>query len=137
MKIEKRKYSGYVWMSDSNKPIVLHNEEYSLEIADDANPFVIEAQLYSSKDNVSVSVKYVDGKYIVKEYENVSPESKSDTITFKEYVANPRIGNDALLFLQYWEEKEDDNVNPLRCDMKELRPGKLVFVGFKKKEASK
>lgn len=135
MKIEKRKYSGYVWMSDENHPEkVLHNEEYSLEIADEVNPFVIEAQLYAPKDKVSVSVKYVDGKYLVKEYENVSPESVSDTITLKEYVANPKIGGE-LQFLQYWDEKDDDKENPLRCGMKELRPGKLVFVGFKKKEA--
>lgn len=135
MKIEKRKYSGYVWMSDKDHPEkVLHNEEYCLERADDANPFVIEAQLYSSEDKVSVSVKYVDGKYIVKEYENVSPKSVSDTITLKEYDANSKIGG-VLQFLQYWDEKDDDEVNPLRCGMKELRPGKLVFVGFKKKEA--
>ena len=132
MKIEHGTYSGYVWMSDSPQPKVLRNEDFELEIADDNNPFVVEAQLFSDK-NVSISVKYVDGKYIIQKYENVNMDLESETESVKEYVANSKIGG-TLVFLQYWEEVKDEEEHPTRCGMNELRPGKLVFVGFKEKE---
>lgn len=133
MKIDNRKYSGYVWMSDDNIPEkVLHEEDYTIEKEDQANPFVIEAQLYCAEERLSISVKHVDGKYIIKEYTNVGPDTANeDDIELKIFKANPKIGG-MLQFLQYWEEKKDDEVLPTREGMVELRPSKLVFVGFKK-----
>lgn len=135
MLIEKRKYTGYIWMSDDPSPKVLLGEEFGGEFAETANPFIIEAQLYDGEKN-SVSVKYVDGKYIMHEYTDVDVSSANEDVELKEYIAHARIaecnGNKNLLFLQYWEEKQDDATAPTRSGMVELRPGKLVFVGFKK-----
>lgn len=132
MIIKKSQYTGYVWMSNSDTPIVLDNEDFEMDINDSANPFVIEAQLYDKEAKTSMSVKYVDGKHIQKLYEDVSASCTGPNVEIKEYVANPRIGNKTLMFLQYWDEKDD--LDNLRCGMKELRPGKMVFVGFKTKE---
>lgn len=136
MLIEKRKYTGYIWMSDEPSPKVLLGEEFGGEFAETANPFIIEAQLYDEHSKISVSVKYVDGKYIMQEYTDVDVSIANEDIELKEFVAYARIaehnGNKNLLFLQYWEEKKDDETAPSRLGMVELRPGKLVFVGFKK-----
>ena len=127
MEIKKRKYTGYIWMSDTDIPKVLREEEYSKSCNDSDNPFIIEAQLYCKEEKASVSVKYVDGKYIYREYDNVSPEQKSENKSLIEYVSNSKIGKETLLFLQCWDEKEDD----LCLKMKTLRQGKMIFVGFK------
>lgn len=136
MKIENRKYSGYVWMSDEAKPcVILHDEEYGIEIDETANPFIVEAQLYCAAERLSISVKYVDGQYIVREYSDVGVDSANDdAIELKQYLGNPRMGKETLNFLQYWEESapvEMSNGKDLLCGMRELRPGKFVFVGFK------
>ena len=120
MKIEKSTYQGYLWYSNEKQPQVFDNEAFELEIADDANPFIIEGQLYDGKK--SVSIKYVDGKYIVKSY-----ETDSLTGEFQEQVFHShRMDGKRLKFKQFWKEQPDD-----LCEgMKVLQPAELVFVGF-------
>ena len=120
MKIEKSTYQGYLLYSNEKQPQVFDNEAFELEIADDANPFIIEGQLYDGKK--SVSIKYVDGKYIVKSY-----ETDSLTGEFQEQVFHShRMDGKRLKFKQFWKEQPDD-----LCEgMKVLQPAELVFVGF-------
>ncbi len=120
MKIEKSTYQGYLWYSNEKQPQVFDNEAFELEIADDANPFIIDGQLYDGKK--SVSIKYVDGKYIVKSY-----ETDSLTGEFQEQVFHShRMDGKRLKFKQFWKEQPDD-----LCEgMKVLQPAELVFVGF-------
>lgn len=68
MKIEKSKYQGYLWYSDQKEPKVFNNELFELEIADNENPFIVEGQLYDEENRASISIKYVDGNYIVNKY---------------------------------------------------------------------
>lgn len=125
MKIEKSRYEGYIWFSDQKEPKVFNNEEFELEIADDKNPFIIEGQLFDSTNNKSVSIKYVDGEYIVKPYD--VQENERDNA--QEYLSN-RMDDRKLLFVQRWEEQPDD-----LCEgMQVLQPAELVFVGFNNKE---
>ena len=67
MKIDKSTYQGYLWYTDEKEPRVFNNEEFELDIANDENPFVVEGHLFDGIN--SISIKYVDGKYIVKTYE--------------------------------------------------------------------
>lgn len=129
-------YVGYLWLSDESKPIIVpeHNDRYNLEkdgleFSNDQNPFVIEGLLYDASRNLSITIKYVDGGYIVNEYlidKLVSPDFKE--MTYQSH----RMDGRKLKFRQYWVEAEDEF-----CDdpqdikgMKTLRPDKLVFVGF-------
>lgn len=130
-------YIGYYWMSDAVDPVVIHQADHS--VADhlnlllanpEANPFVIEGQLYDADSHVSISIKYVDGRYLVHRYD--VPESikdveakKFDNIAMKHYAAN-RMPGVRLCFFQYWREHRD----PLCCDMPVLTPAEKVFVGF-------
>ena len=64
--IEKSTYQGYLWYSDKDQPKVLNNVDSEITLDETKNPFVIEGQLFDGKR--SISIKYVDGKYIVKKY---------------------------------------------------------------------
>ena len=128
-------YEGYLWMSDKENPTVYENESVTLP-EEDTNPFVVEGQLYNEKEGLSYSIKYVDGQYIVQEYEVTETDMKSPNNQVKTYLSN-RMGDKKLQFLRYWEEvldednyKDSDNPNGLPV----LTQTKNVFIGFKKKE---
>lgn len=124
MKIEKSKYQGYLWFSNAKEPHVINNEDLEIEKSEAENPFIIEGQLFDGKK--SISIKYVDGKYIYKTY--MLAELKDE---FQEqlFFAH-RMGDKQLKFRQYWREVPDDC-----CEgMEVLQPAELVFVGFKNKE---
>ena len=121
MKIEKSKYQGYLWYSDKNDPNIINNEDFEIELNDDKNTFVIEGLLYDGKK--SISIKYVDGKYLYKEYDMV--KLNGSEMSEQVFYLHRTVGK-KLKFNQYWQEREDS----LCEDMKVLQPAELVFVGF-------
>lgn len=123
MKIVKSIYQGYLWYSDKSQPQIVDNEEFELEKSDSDNPFVIEGQLCNGEK--SISIKFVDGKYIVKEYDLKNLQGEYQEQTFK----GNRIEKE-LCFRQYWKEQADE----LCENMPVLQSAELVFVGFKEKE---
>lgn len=130
MKIDKARYEGYVWMSDSSEPsVVFPDNEWGMTFSDTDNPFVIEGNLWNATERVSVMIKYVDGKHIVRC--TVVTDEDVKNVTRKEMIPHRIDGVDNILFLQFWTEVED----PLCENMVSLQPGKLVFVGFKRQEA--
>ena len=127
MKIDKSKYTGYLWYSNETIPQVKNDEDFELEINDSENPFIIEGQLCDDKK--SISIKFVDGKYIVK----TSTLSDYEGADIEEYVPNRMDNVEKLLFKRAWKEEKDD----LCCGMEVLQPAELVFVGLKIKEGKK
>lgn len=127
MKIDKSKYTGYLWYSNETIPQVKNDEDFGLEINDSENPFIIEGQLCDDKK--SISIKFVDGKYIVKTY-TLSDYEGAD---IEEYVPNRMDNVERLLFKRAWKAEKDD----LCCGMEVLQPVELVFVGLKMKEGKK
>lgn len=130
-KIEKAKYEGYVWWSDKDHPEVYYgNEEVDFSLNDGENPFIIEGNLWDEAAKKSIFIRYVDGQYFtsettVKEEERNNPEH----CTQKDFIAHRIEGVHTLSFLQYWKAFKDE----LCKDMEALRPEKLVFIGFDKK----
>ena len=126
-KIDKAGYEGYVWMSDRQEPSVIRpDEEFEMTLRDEDNPFVVEGNLWDAATGLSIMIKYVDGKYIVR-CTVVTDECIKNT-TRKEFLPHRIEGVKKLVFLQCWDEVED----PLCENMVTLQPGKLVFVGFTK-----
>jgi CRISPR type III-associated protein (TIGR04423 family) len=112
-----------------------------VDLINSVNPFIIEGQLSDGK--TSISIKYVDGNYIVKKY----ALSDMEDIEKKEiyYLPNrmKELDNKSLklCFNQYWRPKADkycagniDNPDSVDNGMQVLQPAELVFVGFKIKE---
>ena len=133
--IKSLAYEGYLWMSDQENPAVYENDSVTLP-EEGANPFVVEGQLYNEKEGLSYSIKFVDGQYIVQEYEVTETDMKSPDNQVKTYLSN-RMGDKKLQFLRYWEEvldednyKDGDNPNGLPVQTQT----KNVFIGFKKQE---
>lgn len=124
MKIEKSKYQGYLWYSDKKEPQVLNNEVFELEIADSANPFIVEGQLFDGQK--SISIKYVDGKYNINTHDSNALEGVIQEQVFHSH----RMDGKLLKFKQIWKEQPDE----LCENMQVLQPAELVFVGFNDKE---
>lgn len=129
-KIEKSKYEGYVWWSNKPAPEVLKNDEYERELIDGENPFIAEAQLCDGK--CSISVKYVDGAYLVNKFDISAKQSDNFEYSEQNYIANFD-GVSGLKFRQYWCVNEDKEC----INMKVLQPAEFVFVGFTKNNKEK
>lgn len=144
--VDKAKYEGYIWMSDSKTPIVYTGqEEVELTLTDGENPFVIEGNLWNAAKHESIKIVYVDGKYRVRKdtvteaelagVDDSTPIAGGSSVgkvatTRKEYFAHRLPQVEKLQFVQYWEAKADE-----MCEgMDVLVPTKLVFVGLKYKE---
>ncbi len=134
--IEPGCYEGYLWLSDEDSPILIPStkEEFDLEKKGfdrpfDQNPFVIEGLLFDASKKISISIKYVDGNYILKKYKVDNPiPSDVQEVSYQSHRMNGR----KLKFLQYWKEERDEFCDDPQDErgMKTLRPGELVFVGF-------
>ena len=125
-------YEGYLWYSDQENPKVLDRQALTLP-EEGTNPFVVEGQLYNESEKLSYSIKYVDGQYIVHQFQ--VKDAPKDTSRMA-YLSN-RMGNRRLLFLRCWEEVfQIDNVDGLGgpVGLPILMQTKNVFIGFKKKK---
>lgn len=135
-KIESAKYQGYLWKSDQTKPQVFLGDETAPELVlkDGENPFVIEGNLYEEETGNSISIKYVDGKYIVGRY-NLTAKEKDTSIEISDetYLTNIRIVSaskcpaecEYSIYKRIWKEESDE-------DWKELKPFGFAFAGFSK-----
>lgn len=146
--IEKAKYEGYLWWSDNKKPIVYYGKDVlSLQFDDNDNPFIIEGNLWDAESRISIYIRYVDGRHIIRRTcvtkdelrgindSNLDFNDKSYPLvatTIKEFIAHRIPSVKKLRFLQYWETSTDyENM----CEgMVALQPSKLVFIGFNKEE---
>ena len=143
----KGNFEGYLWKSDKQVPDVYNGKNllpvYTFD--DNTNPFIIEGQLYDSKTGLSVSIKYVDGEYIIKKYyiDNTDSDHLSFFADIKSekgeekveihceakdlhYKGNSELRGHNLHFYELWEETTD----PLCCKMKVLEATKVIFAGF-------
>ena len=121
------KFEGYIWMSDSENPKMFKRENLRTPLfentSDNNNPFIIEGQLFAEEAQKSYSIKYVDGKHLVVEYDLSKPLS---IFTDKPFIPNRLQGVDKIKFRQYWKAETDKYC----VNMETLKPASYVFVGF-------
>ena len=120
----KCKYEGYIWMSDQKEPKPFNLECIPQDMLFSTNPFVIEALLVDKKAKKSYSIRYVDGKHIVKQYD----VDENELLGNIRYIAKRIDGHSKLLFFQRWKKEEDKD--GLCAGMPTLVPSDMVFVGF-------
>lgn len=125
-------YIGYIWQSDKSEPII-NNKHFDLDLLkkyhEKQNPFIVEGNLYSESDKISISIRHIDSGYIISEV-NLSEVERSKTmeISDQKYLYVNKNDNSRVLFKQVWSEQNDDNT----IDFKVLRPLIKAFVGFEK-----
>ena len=126
--IKKRKYQGYVWMSDKKMPPTLNDEEFDFSdnIYKEPNPFVIEALLWCEGENVSIHVRHT-GRYVINQFDLTELKKAGAEFVEKFYVPH-RLDTDekSVRFQQIWESEKD----PLCNDMPVLTLKAVVFTGF-------
>lgn len=121
-RIEKSKFTGYLWKSNSTEPELIFNAEREFEFNNYDNPFIIEGNLFDG--TVSYNVKYIDGMHLITKF--VLKELPPD---FSETAFIPSFkGVSELIFRQYWIALPD----PLCEGMEVLKPAQFVFVGINK-----
>ncbi len=118
-------YEGYLWVSDRQKPECFDGSQKLSEKINlgqfTTNPFIVEGFLY--KDGTSISIKFVDGEYLIKEFTGVIVDEDQ----VQKYIPN-RMGSSKLKFIQDWTVKSDNNC----AGFDVLQPSDLIFVGFDK-----
>lgn len=130
MKIEKARYEGYLWYSDSQLPMVLTGDkDFELDVENRQNPFIVEGQLYSAETSVSLSIRYIDGAYHVYRHEVKPSELQLHADDLVEY-RSLRMQGRTLRFWQTWKRETDKAC----LGMDTLTPSALVFIGFGKTE---
>ncbi len=140
----KGKYEGYLWESDKQAPLTIYKGDNLLEeraFDNEKNPFIIEGLLFDRTTGHSVSIKYVDGEYKIKEYTvktsddgkaffDLGKDDNGEDIKYEirdlHFKGNSKLKGNNLHFYELWEEKTD----PLCCKMKVLEATKFVFAGF-------
>lgn len=126
-------YEGYLWMSNENHPQVFHPESLiDRQLFEVHNPFVAEGYLFNHEKGISISIKYVDGRYRI-HIDKVKPSDFNSKDTDRLCYLTQRMDHsDALWaeFLRYWTETPD----PACLDMNVQEVEKELFVGFKTKE---
>lgn len=130
--IKINKCDGYLWWSDQQEPEVYQDEKIDKCLDENKNPFVVEGLLYDKEGKKSYSIKYIDGRYIIGEFDVNDSDLSNPDNEIKCYLSN-RMGDRWLKFLRYWEAKEDKNC----MEMPVLTLTKNVFIGFKEKEEIK
>ena len=103
-------FVGDICMSDATKPkVYFPAKPVDITLNDQANPFVIEGELYDAEKGQSVSIRFVDGHYIVKEFSVKAVDLKgSDHVTPKVYLAQRMPGTRSFipivpLFSHQWQ----------------------------------
>lgn len=118
------RYQGYIWKSDQSQPDVIDGSFEGMDLTIPANPFILEARLFEMDKSISLSVQFIDGSYIFREWD-VKTLPEGELQSFLPAFDNAP-GN--LLFFTAWREVED-----CLCEnMRVLEPSEFVFVGFKK-----
>jgi len=122
--IKTRKYEGYIWLSDAETPIVLHEREYDFSKHSEIdNPFIIEALLYAKEESISVTIKHT-GKYHIHEID-LKQYSKENFVDIQ-YLPHRLSGVSKVNFKQLWLPEMEENCN----NWEVLKMKALVFTGF-------
>ncbi|HPM01047.1 MAG TPA: TIGR04423 family type III CRISPR-associated protein [Candidatus Cloacimonadota bacterium] len=123
--IPKLKYQGYVWLDNSEKPVL---DEFSMDILKDRG-FIVEAYLYNAEKQISVSIKHIDGSDYITIFD--LNQINQEYIFNKKYIANREISKQDpaykyLKFIEYWLPEQD----VLCSNMKVKKLKWIAFTGF-------
>lgn len=131
--IEDLNYEGYFWKSNEMSPTVLIDERFEESLDPKKNPFIIEALLYCKEKAVSYYIKYVDGAYVIKRWDNVRDEQTTE-YTQCEYYGNQIKDKESnilkLRFVRHWSLPQDEGQE--NDGFSQLLPQELIFVGYTK-----
>ena len=125
--------SGYVWMSNADKPLVLRGANLpDWENLHGQGGFIYESCLYF-KDRASLKIRQLNDQWQISRvtWNGAPPEDNEADYTLGVYLTVSDTGFDKMKFLEKWEPRDEDNVCP---GFKSLQPAWSAFIGFNSAE---
>jgi CRISPR type III-associated protein (TIGR04423 family) len=118
-------------MSDEKEPIKFEGSDLS-QVELTKEPFIVEGNLYSEENNISVSIKHIDGEYWISKIDLNEIDKDDESIVEHRYRANNKLKSIGkyLLFYEYWHPEKDKQC----LDMEVLKPNWIAFAGFTNEE---
>ncbi len=117
-------YNGYLWFDNSDSPELI-DSSYDFT-AVQPHPFIIEGNLKAKDGSVSISIRFLDGEYIVFMVDWNQAMATGCKIEQHKYLAHGFAGSTTLLFKEAWLPVQDENC----AGMETLRPAWIAFDGF-------
>lgn len=122
---------GYYWLSDATEPIILLNESIDIKIFQTQLPFVVEANFYTPKEDVSISIKNIDGNYHVNLIELANIDDPLKVVYSYKGIFSALSDSEEkqqwnFKVCEIWGEMSDE----MLAGMKTLVPVCLAFIGF-------
>jgi len=118
-------FEGYYWYSHETEPHTINRERIDKKIFTNM-PFIVEGNFFAPDEEVSISVKNIDGKYHIVQFE-LKGDILNGEIEKSNYIAHDLQGIDEFIMAEAWEPVEDELLN----NMKTLVPTWSAFAGFK------
>lgn len=120
-------FIGYYWMSDGDTPKLINGP---FPLTPGNNPYIIEANVYDSKAELSISTGYIDGVYLIDRVtkEDFEFADKNGKLVEQKYITHRLVGCGKAIFVRAWLPEED----PECADMPVLQPAWRAFRGFTK-----
>lgn len=118
-------YTGYYWMSDAEKPVLVeHPEAFPNEALSQMIPFIVEGNLYDEVKKISIYIRHNGKGHVIYKYNLNNPSGFE--MNMVSLIAHRLDGMGRVTFIELWKEEGD----PLCENLKTLRPYARVFVGF-------
>ena len=122
-------YEGYLWQSDKDAPERIGNIPAAFEKDGiPSNPFILESHLFCREQEISVSVRHSQGRYLIHLFELKKIPTEC-VLTVENYLAHQALGG-SLSFKEVWVPEKDDNC----AGMDVLTKSGSVFTGFTKEQ---
>lgn len=120
-------YFGYLWYSDSEKPVVLKGERVSVSKGTN-HPFIVEGNLISLNGLVSINIKQVGSRQLITQFD-VEIIKKDERLKVEKLMYTPHKleGYRELVFEQVWALESDSQC----CGWESYRPAYQYFVELK------
>ncbi len=125
--IPEESFEGYYWYSDAHDPMLLKDiRSFKQELLDSQNglPFIIEANLYDTKNQIGLSVRHIDGQYKIAQINLKDFQTDEFSIVEKHFKGIAEKYN--FKMLEIWQAEKD----PLLEGLLVKRPLLSVFAGF-------
>ena len=115
------RYEGYLWYSDNKSPLVIKGDFKSNLLSE--LPFVVEGNLWAEKEKLSISIKHINGAYLISSFslnniDNLESKSKKFLSSIPDFTQ--------YKIYQHWESVENENCE----NMLVTKPLWFAFVGF-------
>lgn len=137
--IKALKYQGYYWYSDKSSPTTLDKALFKADLISPDGTFIVEAHLYNQEEELSYSIKYIDGEHWIAEINLKGITQLKDYIDRKEYFTHDIEKYKKYIMIEAWIEAPL-YPNYIKCQTDEkqqipniqtLVPAWSAFAGFK------